>query len=87
MSERCIIVASLTGKKWGWRKEQLRRVYLAAQRSVLDYAAAAWQPWLSDSQLNKLEVAQNKALRIVTGQYSSTPQKRGAQVGSLSGEL
>ena len=48
-------------------------MYIATQRSVLDYAAAAWQPWLSDSQLKKLEVAQNKALRLVTGQYSSTP--------------
>ena len=73
VSERCKILASLAGKQWGWRKENLRRVYIATQRSVLDYAAAAWQPWLSDSQLKKLEVAQNKALRLVTGQYSSTP--------------
>ena len=60
-------------KQWGWRKETLRRVYLTTQCSVLDYAAAAWQPWLSDTQMIKLERAQNKALRIVTGQYSSTP--------------
>ena len=73
VSERCRILASLAGKQWGWRKENLRRVYLAAQRSVLDYAAAAWQPWLSETQLNKLEVSQNKALRLVTGQYASTP--------------
>ena len=73
VSERCKILASLAGKQWGWRKENLRRVYIATQRSVLDYAAAAWQPWLSATQLNKLEVAQNKALRLVTGQYSSTP--------------
>ena len=43
------------------------------QRSVLDYAAPAWQPWLSKTKENKLEVAQSKALRIVTGQYASTP--------------
>ena len=62
VSERCKILASLAGKQWGWRKEHLRKVYLTTQRSVLDYAAAAWQPWLSDSQRNKLEVSQNKAL-------------------------
>jgi len=67
------MLASLAGKQWGWRKENLRRVYLTTQRCVLDYAAAAWQPWLSDSQMQKLERAQNKALRIVTGQYNSTP--------------
>ena len=39
----------------------------------MDYAAAAWQPWLSETQMQKLERAQNKALRIVTGQYNSTP--------------
>ena len=43
------------------------------QRSVLDYAAPAWQPWLSKTQLNKLEVSQNSALRIISGQYKSTP--------------
>jgi len=29
-------------------------------------------PWLSKSMLDKLEVAQNKALCIITGQYQST---------------
>jgi hypothetical protein len=40
---------------------------------VLDNAAAAWQPWLSDTQMQKLERAQNKALKIVTGHYKYTP--------------
>ena len=73
VSQRCRMLGSLAGKQWGWRKENLRKVYLTTQRSVLDYAAAAWQPWLSETQMQKLERAQNKALRIVTGQYNSTP--------------
>ena len=73
VSQRCRMLGSLAGKQWGWRKENLRKVFLTTQRSVLDYAAAAWQPWLSETQMQKLERAQNKALRIVTGQYNSTP--------------
>jgi len=39
----------------------------------VDFAAPAWQPWLSASKFNTLEVTQNKALRIITGQASTTP--------------
>ena len=72
-SDRCSILSSLAGKQWGWRKDSLRKVYLTTQRSVLDYATPAWRPWLSETQRNRLETAQNKALRLVTGQYASTP--------------
>ena len=67
-SGRCSILSSLAGKQWRWRKESLRKVYLTTQRSVLDYAAPAWQPWLSESQQKRLDTAQNKTLRIITGQ-------------------
>ena len=39
----------------------------------MNYMAPGWQPWLSKSMLDKLEVAQNKALCIITGPYQSTP--------------
>ncbi|KAL5263755.1 hypothetical protein ACHWQZ_G004972 [Mnemiopsis leidyi] len=67
------MLASLSTKQWGWKKRPMKRVFTTMQRSVMDYAAAAWQPWLSKSQFQKLETAQNSALRIITGQYSSTP--------------
>ena len=73
VSKRCRILASLASKSWGWKKKSLRSVYITMQRSVMDYAAPAWQPWLSATQLNKLEVAQNKALRLISGQHASTP--------------
>jgi ribonuclease HI len=38
----------------------------------MDYASAAWQPFLSESILEKLEVAQNKCLRLITGHYTNT---------------
>ena len=42
----------------GAGKKTLRKVYVATQRSVLDYAGAAWQPYLSNTQFHKLETAQ-----------------------------
>ena len=39
------------GTTWGWQKQDLRTVYIATQRSVAEYAAAAWTPWLSSSNI------------------------------------
>ncbi len=73
-SNRCRVLASLTSKRWGWRKGQLLKVYRALHLSVINYAAPAWQPWLAPSRLDHLERCQNKALRIITGQLKTTPQ-------------
>ncbi len=70
---RCRVLASLTSKEWGWRKDQLMKVYKALQLSLLTYAAPAWQPWAAPSRIEQLERCQNKALRVVTGQLKSTP--------------
>ena len=47
------------------------KIFLATQRSVLDYAAPAWQSWLAKTQLERLDRAQNQALRRITGQTAS----------------
>ena len=72
-STRLRILSCLASKEWGWSKLNLKRVFMATFRSILDYAGASWQPFLSDTQLKKLDTCQNKALRLITGQYSSTP--------------
>ena len=41
--------------------------------SKLDYAAPAWQPWLSDTNLSYLDHFQNCCLQLITGQLISTP--------------
>ena len=46
----------------------LRQIYVAIQRSVLDYAAAAWQPNLSQTHFDKLERSHNRALRVIPGE-------------------
>ena len=70
---RTRILASLATKQWGWSRKSLVRVFKATIQSVLHYCGAGWQPWLAKSNLQILERAQNRALRVITGQLSDTP--------------
>ncbi len=45
---------------WGWRKDQLMKVYKTLQLSLLTYAALAWQPWAAPSRIEQLERCKNK---------------------------
>ncbi len=40
-SNRYRVLASLTSKRWGWRKDQLLKVYRALNLSVINYADPA----------------------------------------------
>ena len=73
VQKRNSILACLSTSQWGWKKKPLRKIFLATQCSVLDYAATAWQPWLANTQLERLDRAQNQALRRITGQDSLLP--------------
>ena len=61
------MLSALSHTDWGCRKQDLMKVYITHVRSVMDYAASGWQPWLATTNMEALEVVQNKALRIVTG--------------------
>ena len=50
----------------------LKMAFHALIRSKLDYAAPAWQPWLSATNLSCLDRLQNRSLRLITGQLVST---------------
>ena len=58
---------------WDWRKFILRTMFIAFTQSKMDYVALAWQPWLSKTNMTRLDTLQNQALWIVTGQLMSTP--------------
>ena len=60
------------GTTWDWQKQDLKTVYIATQRSVAEYAAAAWTPWLSSSNIEKLERTQLQAARAITHHVRST---------------
>ena len=65
----------LAGTDWGYDKATLRSTYLAIGRTIMDYAGAAWQPWLSKTSFEKLESAQRFAGRIITGHLKTTPNE------------
>ena len=71
-SSICIIRAT-AHTSWGLCRSTLNMAFHALVRSKLDYAAPAWQPWLSDTTLPSLDCLQNHSLRLITGQLVSTP--------------
>ena len=70
---RTRILASLATKQWGWSRKSLKRIFQSIISSVFNYCAAGWQLWLAKSNLLILERAQNRALRVITGQLADTP--------------
>ena len=57
----------------GWQKLTLKTMYHAFIRIKIDYTAPAWQPWLSKSDLTRMETFQNCVLWIATGQLEPAP--------------
>ena len=60
-SSLCIIRAT-ADTSWGWRRSTLKMAFHALIHNKLDYAAPAWQPWLSDTNLSCLDRLQNRSL-------------------------
>ena len=54
-------------------QEHITTVYKQFIRPILTYAHTAWQPLLKDTNLKKLQVTQNAALRTATGCTKTTP--------------
>ena len=61
------ILKCLAGSTWGKDKEVLLDTYKAIGRSIFNYAAPIYTPFLSKSNWNELNAAQNSSLRIATG--------------------
>ena len=65
---RCICVSS-----WGPSKESLSVLYKSFLRPVLTYASPGWFPFLSTTNVTKLERLHRAASRAITGCLSSSP--------------
>ena len=63
------VLKALAGTSWGQDKETMLITYKSICRSILEYATPIWSPQISDTNWYKLQVIQNKALRIATGCY------------------
>ena len=75
ITQRCRILIKLAGAEWGRDPEDMRTVYYALCESVMMYCAPGWVPFMAKTNLAKLQRAQNKAIRIITGMYRSTPEE------------
>ena len=53
--KRVNILRCLAGKDWGNSPESMRRMYIKYIRSVLEYRSSSWAPWISKTNLQKLE--------------------------------
>ena len=73
ITKKFSMLAALANTEYGWRKDDLKVVYHAFISSKMHYASAAWQPWLSESNVKVLDSIQNRALRIMSGQVASSP--------------
>ena len=68
LRKKCRMLGAVVDSDWGWRKKELTRIYNSQIRSVLYYGRPVWQLWLSPSNVEALEKANQRALRMVTGQ-------------------
>ena len=73
MSDRFTLLRALGGTTWGWHTPDCRQVYITIVRSMLEYVAAAWAPWLSATSASKLEKVQLESSRAITSLVCSTP--------------
>ena len=73
--ERTKVLRAIAGKEWGCHRKEMKKVYKAVVESVFWYSSSAWMPWLSKSNLIKLETAQREALRVVCGLTKTTPSE------------
>ena len=73
MSGRFSLHRDLGGTTWWWHNLDCRQAYIAIVRSIPEYAAAAWVPWLPSTLTSKLNKVQLIAARAITGLVRTTP--------------
>ena len=72
VQQRNSIMKALAGTEWGCDKETLTITYKAIGRSIINYAAPIYTPYITDTHWNRLQRTQNTALRIITGCHKMT---------------
>ena len=72
IKKRLNILGVLSSTTWGSSRDTLRRIYIAFIRSKIEYGAVILEK-LSDKNMNKLEVLQNRGLRSILGAWKTSP--------------
>ena len=63
------VLKALAGTNWGQQKETLLLTYKVLGRSIANYTAHVWSTNASESNIGKIQRAQNEALKIITGSH------------------
>ena len=66
VSKRNNVLKALPGTNWGQEKETLLMTYKALGILFANYASPLWNTNASESNIGKIQCAQNEALRIIT---------------------
>ena len=69
VSKRNNVLKALAGTNWGKQKETLLMTYKALGRLIAYYTAPVWSTNASESNISKIQHAQNEALRIILGTH------------------
>ena len=85
MGARMNLLSAVGGADWGWSRESMAQIYTATQRSLAEYACPSWAPWISATNLEKLETQQRKAARRISGAVRSTPVEAVLREAGLEG--
>ncbi len=86
MEKRIAVMKVLSRTEWGCREKTLRNTYVALARSVAEYAATAWRPYIGKGLAEDLEKKNRKAATVITGCHDGTNAKSlmaEAQLGTL----
>ena len=70
---RLKVLRCISASSWGPSKESLSVLYKSFLRSLLTYASPGWFPFLSATNITKLERLHRAASRAITGCLSSSP--------------
>ena len=73
MRSRMCLLNAVGGADWGWSRDSMRMIYTATQRSIAEYGSTACAPWISQTGMERIECAQRRAGRRITGATASTP--------------
>ena len=75
-SSKLKMISAVANTEWGWRKEQLVRLYTTFIQSAYNCTGFAWMPCAAESHIARLEREQNNALRRITATATPTEALR-----------
>lgn len=73
--QRVRILKSMASKDWGNPLEVQRTLFVQFVRPVLEYASSSFAPWISTTNMKRLDAIQNEALRTIAGLAQTCPKE------------